>query len=179
MLNDAALVEAVLHLESEPLDVHALAQIAVISEERVESALDVLRERYAANDSGIEITAVSGGLLLSPKKELWDLLRERYGKKNEGRLSRAAMETLAIIAYSQPVTRSEIEMIRGVQADNMIRILLERNLIRESGKKDIPGKPAQYSTTKEFLQFFRMESIADLPKLTGADADKFELEENV
>jgi segregation and condensation protein B len=85
------------------------------------------------------------------------------------------METLSIIAYSQPVTRSEIEDIRGVQADSMIRLLLERNLIREMGKKDVPGKPSQYGTTREFLMLFHLESIADLPKLDENEADRFEL----
>lgn len=175
MCNDAALIEAVLYLESDPLDSGSIARIAGITEERVMSALEILRERHAHEDSGMELSSVSGGFMLSPKKELWEILRERYGKKNEGRLSRAAMETLAIIAYSQPVTRSEIESIRGVQADTMIRLLLEREFIRESGKKDIPGKPVQYGTTKEFLRFFRLESIADLPKLSKSEADKFEL----
>jgi segregation and condensation protein B len=86
------------------------------------------------------------------------------------------METLSIIAYSQPVTRSEIEAIRGVSADNMIRLLLEKELIREAGKKDVPGKPAQYGTTKEFLKLFRLNSIADLPKLSESELDRFELE---
>ena len=109
------------------------------------------------------------------KKDLWNFLKERYGKKNEGKLSKAAMETLAIIAYSQPITRAEIESIRGVSADNMIRILMERNLIKEVGKKDIPGKPVQFGTTKDFLQFFRLDSIADLPHLDETESERFEL----
>ena len=85
------------------------------------------------------------------------------------------METLAIIAYSQPITRAEIEALRGVSADNMIRILVERNLIKEVGKKDIPGKPVQFGTTKDFLQLFRLNSIADLPKLDETESERFEL----
>jgi len=114
--------------------------------------------------------------VISPKKTYWDSLRTRYGKKNENRLSRAAMETLSIIAYSQPITRAEVEAIRGVQADNMIRMLKEKDLIEEMGKKDIPGKPAQYRTTREFLRVFRLASIADLPKLDESEAERFELE---
>ncbi|MDR2467370.1 MAG: SMC-Scp complex subunit ScpB [Spirochaetaceae bacterium] len=176
MHNDAAILEAVLYLETEPRDIATLSRITGLETARIEAALELLRERFSGEDTGMELCAVSGGVMLSPKKELWEVLRERYGKKNEAKLSRAAMETLAIIAYSQPVTRSEIESIRGVQADNMIRILFERDLIREVGKKDIPGRPMEYGTTKEFLRFFRMESLADLPKLPEADADKFELE---
>ena len=102
-------------------------------------------------------------------------MKEKYGKKNEGKLSKSAMETLSIIAYSQPITRAEIEAIRGVSADNMVRLLMERNLIKETGKKDIPGKPVQYGTTKEFLKFFRLNSIADLPKLDETESERFEL----
>jgi segregation and condensation protein B len=86
------------------------------------------------------------------------------------------METLAIVAYSQPVTRAEIEKIRGVSADNMIRLLLEKGYVRETGKKDIPGRPVMYGTTKEFLKLFGLGSIADLPKLSESDNEKFELE---
>jgi segregation and condensation protein B len=97
-------------------------------------------------------------------------------QKNEAKLSKAALETLSIIAYSQPITRSEIEGIRGVQnADTMMRLLLDKNLIRETGKKDVPGKPILYGTTREFLKFFRLESIADLPKLNEMENDRFEL----
>ena len=83
--------------------------------------------------------------------------------------------SLSIIAYSQPITRAEIEGLRGVSADNMIRLLMERNLIKEVGKKDVPGKPTQYGTTKEFLKFFRLNSIADLPKLDQEEEERFEL----
>ena len=86
------------------------------------------------------------------------------------------METLAIIAYSQPVTKAEIRDYRGVSPDNMILLLAEKGLIREVGKKDVPGKPIQYGTTKEFLKVFRLNSIADLPKLSDRDRDRFELE---
>ncbi|MDR3146220.1 MAG: SMC-Scp complex subunit ScpB [Treponema sp.] len=173
---ETALVEAILYLEADPLDEAAIARIAGLSKEVVGAALERLGERYGREDSGLELSRIGGGVLISPKKEYWDNLKERYGRKNEIRLSRAAMETLAIIAYSQPVTRGEIEGIRGVQADTMIRLLLERGLIRETGKKDAPGKPIQYGTTREFLKFFRLNSIADLPKLNESETDRFELE---
>jgi len=172
---ETALIEAILCLESDPMEEAALARIADLPREAVEAALENLRVRYAAADSGVELARIGGGVMLSPKKEYWDALKERYGRKNEARLSRAAMETLSIIAYSQPITRSEVEAIRGVQADGMIRLLLDRGLIREAGKKDIPGKPVQYGTTREFLRLFRLESIADLPKLNESEAERFEL----
>lgn len=173
--NEAALVEAILFLESEPLAEKTIALIAELSEEVVQKALELLKEKYAAENSGLELKMITGGWALTPKKKVWDLVKERYGSKSEGRLSRSAMETLSIIAYSQPITRAEIEGIRGVSADNMIRLLAERNLIKEVGKKDVPGKPTQYGTTKEFLKFFRLNSIADLPKLDQEEAERFVL----
>jgi segregation and condensation protein B len=173
---ETALIEAVLYLESEPLDEESLSRIAGLSRDAVKKALENLAERYMAEESGVELVRIGGGVSISPKKEYWDNLKERYGKKNEARLSRAAMETLAIIAYSQPITRAEVEHIRGLQADNMLRLLLERNLIRETGKKDVPGKPMQYGTTRDFLKLFRLNSIADLPKLEKIEAERFELE---
>jgi segregation and condensation protein B len=173
---EAALIEAILYLETEPVDEGALSRISGLGKETVLKALEVLQAKYAKEDSGIELSRVGGGITAAPKKEYWESLRERYGKKNDSRFSRAAMETLSIIAYSQPITRGEIKDIRGADPDAMIRMLLEKNLIREMGKKDIPGKPAQYGTTREFLRFFRLESIADLPKLTESEAERFELE---
>ncbi|MDR2098350.1 MAG: SMC-Scp complex subunit ScpB [Spirochaetaceae bacterium] len=170
----AALVEAILFLETEPIDEKQIARIASMSESDVETALETLKERYTQPGSGFDIVRIGGGLTIAPKKEYWDILKERYGRKNAAKLSRAAMETLAIIAYSQPITRAEIEAIRGVQADNMIRLLVERGLIRETGKKDIAGHPVQFGTTKEFLNIFRLESIASLPKLDESDAERFE-----
>lgn len=173
---ETALVEAIIYLESDPIDEAAISRISGLSREIVKLALENLGERYGAGDSGIELSRIGGGVMISPKREYWDKLKERYGKKNESRISRAAMETLSIIAYSQPITRTEIEAIRGVSADNMIRLLLEKELIREAGKKDVPGKPTQYGTTKEFLRLFRLNSIADLPKLSESEIDRFELE---
>jgi segregation and condensation protein B len=172
---ETALIEAILYLEADSLNEAALTRISGLDREVVDRALEALGERYAREDSGVELSRIDGGVMISPKKEYWDNLRDQYGKKNETRLSKAALETLSIIAYSQPITRSEIEAIRGVQADNMIHLLVEKKLIKEVGKKDIPGKPTQYGTTRDFLKFFRLESIADLPKLSESEADRFEL----
>jgi len=173
--NSAALIEAILFLEAEAVDEAALSRISFLSHEAVKEALEKLESRYAEPDSGLELQFISGRYMISPKKKLWETLKTQYGKKNENRLSRAAMETLSIIAYSQPITRAEVEAIRGTQADNMIRLLIEKNLIKEMGKKDVPGKPIQYGTTREFLKVFGLGSIADLPKLDESEAERFEL----
>jgi segregation and condensation protein B len=172
---EAALLEAIFYLESEPLGVESLVKISKLSQHVVEISIEKLQKKYEAENSGIELTQIGGGWVITPKKDLWDFLKDRYGKKNEGKLSKSAIETLSIIAYSQPVTRSEIESIRGVAADNMIRLLRDRGLIKEVGHKDVPGKPVQFGTTKEFLMFFHLNSITDLPELDETESERFEL----
>lgn len=174
--SESALLETVLFLESEPQTVESLAKITQFAEDVVKECIERLTEKYANEDSGIELVQIIGGWLLTPKKECFDLVKERYGKKNEGRLSKAAIETLAIIAHSQPITRAEIKSFRGVDPDNMLHILLERKFITEVGKKDVPGKPTLYGTTKEFLEFFHLQSISDLPQPDEQEErDRFEL----
>ena len=170
---EAAILEAILFLEGEPLDLGGLSRISGLSRNVVTEALRVLKEEYDQEIHGIELTELGGAFAFSPKRAYWETLRDRYGRKNDKRLSRAALETLAIIAYSQPVTRAEIEAIRGVSADGMIKLLLERNLIEGAGRKDVPGKPTQYRTTREFLRVFRLSSISDLPKLDTIEEQRF------
>jgi segregation and condensation protein B len=172
---ETALVEAILFLESDPRDFAALSRFSGLSRDAVSAAVDALEIKYAQSDSGLELSRIGGGVMISPKREYWDNLRERYGKRNENRFSRAALETLSIIAYSQPITRAEIEGIRGASPDAMIRFLFDKKLIREVGKKDIPGKPTQFGTTPDFLKAFGLASIADLPKLSEEEAERFEL----
>jgi segregation and condensation protein B len=170
---EAALIETVLFLESEPLDEASLSRITGLAGEVVAGALEILGENCSAANRGLEPVRSGGGWILAPKAELWESLKDRYGKKNESRLSRAALETLSIVAYSQPITRAEVEAIRGVSADGMVRYLLERDLIKEVGKKEAPGRPVQYGTTREFLKYFRLGSIADLPRLDELERERF------
>jgi segregation and condensation protein B len=170
-----AIIEAILFLESEIIDIKTIRNITKLSGKEISLALEELAHEYGKSYHGLELQKIGGGWVLIPKKELWDVLRNRYGKRNKDRLSRAALETLSIIAYSQPITRAEIESMRGVSSDSMVRLLLSRNLIKEVGRKDVPGRPAQYGTTKEFLLRFKLNSIADLPKLSDADQQKYEL----
>ncbi|MCR5606582.1 MAG: SMC-Scp complex subunit ScpB [Treponema sp.] len=172
---EMALLETIFFLESEPRDVQALSRISKLDVAVVEDVIERLKQKYRSADSGVQLEQIAGGWILAPKKEVWELVHQRYGKKNEGKLSKAALETLSIIAYSQPVTKAEIESIRGVSADNMIHLLSERSLIKEVGKKDIPGKPSQYGTTVEFLKYFHLNSIAELPQLDASEEERFTL----
>lgn len=174
---ETALIEAILFLESDPVDLRSLQRISGLQRDVVVQALTNLRESLAASHHGLELQEIADGYTLAAKAELAPALRERYGRKNDAKLSRAAMETLSIVAYSQPITRAEIENLRGVNADGMIRLLLSRDLIKEVGRKDAPGKPVQYGTTREFLRLFRLSSIAELPKLDEADRRRFARDE--
>lgn len=172
---ETALVEAVLFLESEPATEKLISNVSELSEEVVRVCIENLKEKYAKEESGVELEMITGGWAIVPKKDIWNVLRERYGEKNKSRLSKSALETLSIIAYKQPITRSEIEQIRGVSADNMIRLLIERSLITEAGHKDVPGHPTQFKTTKEFLKYFHLNSIAELPQLDEDEEQRFTL----
>lgn len=172
---EVALLESVLFLEAEPVKVSYLARVCQWEKALVRQVLDKLKEKYQSPDSGLTIMEIEKGYYLTAKEDLWEFLKENYGKKNEEKLSKAAVETLAIIAYSQPLTRGEVENIRGVSVEGMVRLLLKKNLIREVGKKDVPGKPILYGTTREFLKLFGLNSIADLPRLDEVEKDRFEL----
>ena len=172
---EQSILEAILFLESEPVTLQHLVKVSGLSKDIIQEVLSLLEEHYKASEHGLSLMEMQGGWVLSPKEDLWDNLKDHYGKKNDDKLSRAAMETLSIIAYSQPLTKAEIENLRGVSSDGMIRLLLKKNLIREVGKKDVPGKPIQYGTSKDFLKMFRLKSIADLPKLDEVEQRRFEL----
>ncbi|GMO50244.1 MAG: SMC-Scp complex subunit ScpB [Treponemataceae bacterium] len=174
--NIDAVVEAVFFMESESRSVSDIEKIIGAPKESIEEAIIRLKEKYIDENTGIELVEFTGGWIIRPKKNVWEILKPHYGKKTEGRLSRAAIETLSIIAYNQPVTRAEIEHIRGVaSADTMIKMLVDRGVIEETGTKDAPGRPTLYRTTKEFLQLFKLNSIAELPQLDEADAERFRL----
>ncbi|MFP3960607.1 MAG: SMC-Scp complex subunit ScpB [Spirochaetaceae bacterium] len=176
LTREKALIEAILYLESEPVEERRLATVSGLSREIVRRVLAALEQDYEDEGRGLMISRLEDGVGLAPKRSLWEHLKDHYGKRREARLSKAALETLSIIAYAQPVTRAEIENLRGVSADNMIRLLLTRDLIKETGRKDAPGRPAQYGTTREFLKQFGLESISDLPKLDEVEEDRFKLD---
>lgn len=178
MEKEASIVESILFLESEPADLAKLTKISRLTDEIVLAALDLLKIKYQREDSGLELAEISGGFTLIPKLELWEDLKSIYGKKTDEKMTRATLETLSIIAYSQPLTKAEVDSIRGVNSSGILKILLERDMIKEVGRKEGPGKPVQYGTTKEFLRYFKLNSIADLPKLDENEREKFELDAN-
>ena len=174
MDKNVALVEAVLFLETDPVELSQIAKITLLDEAAVQAALEALHGRYSKPDSGLELSELGGGFSLIPRRDLMLDLRQHYGRKTDEKMSRASLETLSIIAYSQPVTRVEIDSIRGVNSTATLKVLAEKGFIRETGRKDTPGRPVQYGTTKEFLQLFGLKTIAELPKLDEAEKERFE-----
>jgi segregation and condensation protein B len=157
-------VEALLFLAERPLTAEEVRQATGIDVERVTKAFDALQGQYREGVSGVVLHEVSGGWQLRTSPDVSDHAR-RFLKVKPQRLTRAALETLAIIAYRQPVTRPEIEDIRGVDCGAVVKALLERKLIKILGKKEEPGRPMLYGTTREFLEFFALKDLASLPTL--------------
>lgn len=158
-------VEAILFIASEPVSVSELADVAGETVSAVSEALSSLRGHYEAERHGVTLLALAGGWqMVTSSDQEETLLRFRdVANNNRVRLSKAALETLAVVAYNQPVTRSEIEEIRGVRSDRVVETLLGHGLIRVSGKKKGTGTPLLYRTTTRFMELFGLDSIADLP----------------
>ncbi|MFA5570606.1 MAG: SMC-Scp complex subunit ScpB [Sphaerochaetaceae bacterium] len=170
---EARLIEVFLFLENEPLSLEQLKRFTQLEDEVLLEALDELKEYWAKHMHGLDLVETLNHWGFTPSSDLHERLRVGYGKKVDRRLSKAALETLAIIAYSQPVTRREIENIRGVASDNILRVLREREYVVVVGKKPVPGAPSLFGTTKKFLLEFNLRSIKDLPTLSEVDQQRF------
>lgn len=160
-----AIVESLLLVAGEPLTVKRLADlIAEADKKEVQAAVNELARRLEAAERGLRVVEVAGGYQLqtAPENAVWvgKLLQQK-----PMRLSRPALECLAIVAYKQPVTRAEVEEVRGVDSGGVIKTLLEHGFLKIAGRKDVAGKPLIYSTDKKFLEFFRLKSLAELPTL--------------
>jgi segregation and condensation protein B len=156
-------LEAMLFVAAEPVTTGQLAAALDVSPSVVERGLNELDEALAGR--GLRLQRHAGRVQLTTAPDLAELVERFLGLEATSHLSRAALETLAIIAYQQPVTRPQIDAIRGVNSDSMMKSLLNKGLILESGRTDGPGRPILYSTTPEFLQHFGMNSILEMPPL--------------
>jgi len=158
-------VEAVLFVSDEPLSVQRIRDLVPdAGMEEVRVALDDLRREYEASGRAFGIEEIAGGYQLLTRPRYADIIARLRKARADRKLSAAAMETLAIIAYKQPIRRVDIEAIRGVQSGEILRALMERNLVRIVGRDTAPGTPVLYGTSKEFLDVFGLNSIQDLPK---------------
>ncbi len=167
-----SIIEALIFASDEPITVSeiikAIKEIdgddVKISSEDVENAVNELNEKYSSNELSINIIKISNGLTFATKREYAKYVGYLSTEKNKRRLSQAALETLAIVAYKQPITKPEIETIRGVNSDYMIGTLLDKGLITIKGRAETVGRPLLYITTDDFLKYFGLYKINDLPR---------------
>ncbi|MDP8978224.1 MAG: SMC-Scp complex subunit ScpB, partial [Actinomycetota bacterium] len=162
-------VEAVLLVVDEPVAVRTLAAVLGAPAREVASTLSDLRAQYAADDRGFVLREVAGGWRLYTHPDAADVVERFVTHGRSGRLSQAALETLAIIAYKQPVTRGEVAEIRGVDADAGVRSLVGRGLVAEIGRRAAPGQPLEYATTPAFLERLGLRGLDELPPLPRVD----------
>lgn len=167
-----AMVEAVLLTSSRPTTASSIAQALAgagveASSTEVEQAVDRLNESFDATGRSARIERVAGGFRFMTRAEHAPVLAAIRQQQVQGKLSRAAVETLAIVAYKQPITRADLESIRGVACGEVLRTLLERRLVTIAGRAEEPGRPMLYGTTREFLDQFGLGSLKDLPSVDG------------
>ncbi len=167
-----SLIEALLFISGTPLSVKDIQKITGFSTGDIVTSIAELEAEYRQRGSGIQIVEVAEGYQMVTNPEFAEWIRKLKGSTSQTRLSQAALETLAIVAYRQPITKAEIEQLRGVNSEGVIRSLLERRLIRVVGKKDVPGRPLLYGTTREFLLYFGLKDLSELPTIRELNPDE-------
>jgi len=160
-----SLLEALLFVSGEPVTLAVLKNITEVPEVELRQALDELIREYKDKDSGLLIMEIANGyqMVTNPAYAPW--IKKFKSTSVSNKLSMPALETLAIIAYNQPIIKAELEQIRGVNSDGVVKTLLDRRLIKIMGRKEVPGKPLLYGTTREFLQYFGLKDLTDLPSV--------------
>jgi len=159
-----AIVESLLFAAGTPVSLRRLAEVIGVAQAEVKLAMASLLEEYAVGERGVRLAEVAGGYQYRTAGEYADYVKKLIQEK-PSRLSRAALETLAIIAYRQPLTKAEIEVVRGVDVDGVLNSLLTKKLVRVVGRKDVPGRPWVYGTTSQFLELFGLNDLGSLPPL--------------
>ena len=161
-----AAIESILFVSGDPVSVDKLADICNCSKNAVNEALKSLTDRYSGNPwSGLEIRKTEDSYAIMTRPSQKKILDRMFGPRQVPPLSQASYETLAVIAYNQPCTRAQVELVRGVSSDSIISRLLDRGWIEEAGNLDAPGRPSLFKTSKKFLTEFGIESVRDLPPL--------------
>lgn len=160
-----AMIEAVLFASGEPISLSRLSEALELDEILLSALLPGMIERYQKDDRGIQIVCLDGMYQLCTKPQWQEAIRRAMEMKKNTPLSQAAMETLAVIAYNEPVTKSFIEQVRGVDSSSIVNSLLEKGLIEEAGRLEVPGRPIAYRTSVHFLRSFQMKDLSELPPL--------------
>jgi segregation and condensation protein B len=157
-------VEALIFASDEPLSISQLCEYTGSGEDSIHQALDRINRAFRDQHHALGMIEVAGGFRIATESEFGDVVSQLFEGRKPGKLSRAALETLAVVAYSQPCTRMSVESIRGVNCDSAIRTLLEREMVKISGRMETPGRPLLYSTTGAFLEYFGLSNLDHLPR---------------
>ena len=166
VLDEIACVEALLFASDSPLSAGRLAQAAGIAgQAAVRRAVETLNDRYEAAGAAFTVEAIAGGFQMMTRPQYNDVLRNLRRARTDSRLSQAALETLAIVAYRQPILRADVEAIRGVACGEVLRGLLDKQLIKIVGRAEVIGRPMLYGTTRRFLEVFGLKDLDDLPRV--------------
>ena len=159
-------IEALLFVSEKPVVLDQLKEVfPELKPSQIYDLIKELQEEYVNRTAGMVVVEIAGGWQMLSSGHVAAYIRAFYKTKTKEKLSRPALESLAIIAYKQPVGRAEVEVIRGVNSDGTIAHLLNKGLIKITGRKEVPGRPFLYGTTKEFLEYFGLKSLEDLPKI--------------
>ncbi len=160
-----SIIEALIFVADEPLSVKILSEVLAESRETIEAAIEELEKEYERRASGLQVRQIAGGWQISTRAEYHEEIRAYLKTRPNARLSLAALETLAVIAYKQPATVPEILEIRGVQSASAIKTLLDKKLIVAKGRKETVGRPMLYGTSKDFLIQFGLNDLSELPSI--------------
>lgn len=171
--------EAVLFAGGDPISIGRLSQVFEISPEKVEKVAAELEKKLDENKSGVKLVRLENTYQLSTRNEYVDYIKKAFDIRRRTPLSPAALEVLAVIAYNQPVTRAFVEQVRGVDCSGVVSTLVEKELIEERGRLDLPGKPLLYGTTKNFLRCFSISDLSELPPLPKSGEGVGELGEQL
>lgn len=171
-MNLKSIVESVLFVNENPISIDEIVTALDFEKKQIQQALEELKADYDSNNSGICIVAVAGGYQMCTSPENAEWIKKLYKSKFRNRLSSAALEIMAIVAYKQPITRLEIEAIRGVNCEQIVRTLFNGGLIKVKGRKDVLGRPFLYGTTRKFLEYFGLNSLGELPSLEKEESYK-------
>ena len=166
---EISIVEAILFASGEPIEANRIAAAAGIEPDMVFKIVQLLNDRFEKDGSSMQVIKLSDSYQLCVKAEYIDYIRAAMETKKAAPLSPAAMEVLTIIAYNQPVTKGFVEHIRGIDSSSVVNSLVEKNLLKEAGRLDVPGRPIAYRTTSTFLRCFQLGSIDDLPAIPNSD----------
>ncbi|MCG2713332.1 MAG: SMC-Scp complex subunit ScpB [Candidatus Omnitrophica bacterium] len=175
-------VEAIIFASEKPVTLEQIKKVlGNLDTASVRNIIDELRSEYETQNRGFRITEIAGGFQMNACTVFAPFLKKFFKERSVGKLSKPALESLAIIAYKQPLTKAEIESLRNVNVDGVIKSLGEKNLIRICGRKKVAGRPFVFGTTREFLQHFGLKSLEDLPKIEDftAMAEKIETKNDI